>query len=297
MRPLLMSRDISTTRLGGTHGCDGPWVPLGVLLMTIGLYRWGIPALPQPSRHMFLSAGKNHWAIRLSIVWHQRLQQCRDPERLRKLDRIAQAWRPRTRHPLPNPLTVVDNSTVNAFAAPGGQVVILRGLLEQTTSAEQLAGVLAHELQHVYLRHSTRAILEQTAGTLLLTAVSGNLSGGLAWGLQGAQTMGALHYSRSHEEEADIEGLRMMQAAHLDPTDMIAFYGTLQKSEQGHAGPPDFLRPTPTWAEGFATLRMLAGPPTTNARRLLPGEDWTDIRTLCRVQAAKRSSPDSADLP
>jgi predicted Zn-dependent protease len=74
-------------------------------------------------------------------------------------------------------LTVVDNSTVNAFAAPGGQVVILRGLLEQTTSAEQLAGVVAHELQHVYLRHSTRAILEQTAGTLLLTAVSGDLSG------------------------------------------------------------------------------------------------------------------------
>ena len=111
---------------------------------------------------------------------------------------------------------------INAFAAPGGQVVILRGLLEKTASPEQLAGVLAHELQHVYQRHTTRAILEQTATTFLLSAISGDLSGGLAWGLEGARTLGSLHYSRTHEREADIEGLRMMQAARLDPAAMIS---------------------------------------------------------------------------
>lgn len=271
---------------------------LGVLLMTIGLYRWGIPGLAAAITPYVPVSWEESLGRQVVDRLAPTAQQCRDPERLRKLDRIAQALATTNpTSPYRITLTVVDNSTVNAFAAPGGQVVILRGLLEQTTSAEQLAGVVAHELQHVYLRHSTRAILEQTAGTLLLTAVSGDLSGGLAWGLQGAQTMGALHYSRTHEEEADIEGLRMMQAAHLNPTDMIAFYGTMQKSEQGHAGPPDFLSTHPDMGGRLATLRALAGPPTTNARRLLPGEDWTDIRTLCRVQAAKRSSPDSADLP
>lgn len=109
--------------------------------------------------------------------------------------------------------------------------------------------------------------------------------------------MGSLHYSRTHEEEADIEGLRMMQAAHLDPAAVIAFYGTLQKSEQDHAGPPDFLSTHPDMGRRLATLLALAGPTPTDARPLLPGEDWMDIRSLCRIQAARRSSPDSADLP
>ena len=125
-------------------------------------------------------------------------------------------------------LSIVDAPAINAFAAPGGQVVILRGLLEKTASPEQLAGVLAHELQHVYQRHTTRAILEQTATTFLLSAISGDLSGGLAWGLEGARTMGSLHYNRTHEREADVEGLRMMQAARLDPAAMISFYEVMR---------------------------------------------------------------------
>lgn len=271
---------------------------LGVVLLLIGLYRWGIPGIASAATPYVPVMWEE--SLGRQIVEHlaPEMQQCRDPDRLRKINEVVQtlaATQPAS--PYQITLSVVDNPAVNAFAAPGGQVVILRGLLEQTTSAEQLAGVLAHELQHVYLRHSTRAILEQTAGTLLLTAVSGDLSGGLAWGLQGAQTMGALHYSRTHEEEADIEGLRMMQAAHLDPTDMIAFYGTLQKSEQGHAGPPDFLSTHPDMGGRLATLRALAGTMPTDARQLLPGEDWTDIRTLCRLHPARHSSPDSADFP
>ena len=84
---------------------------------------------------------------------------------------------------------------------------------------------------------------------------------------------------------------------HLDPAAVIAFYGTLQKSEQDHAGPPDFLSTHPDMSQRLTTLLALAGPPPTDARRLLSEEDWTDIRSLCRLQTARRSSPDSADLP
>ncbi|HMV56847.1 MAG TPA: M48 family metallopeptidase [Nitrospira sp.] len=271
---------------------------LGVIVMLIGLYRWGIPGIASAATPYVPIMWEE--SLGRQIVQHlaPETQQCREPERLRKIDQVVQtlaATHPDS--PYRITLSVVDNPAINAFAAPGGHVVVLRGLLEQTGSAEQLAGVLAHELQHVYLRHSTRAILEQTAGTLLLTAVSGDLSGGLAWGLQGAQTMGSLHYSRTHEEEADVEGLRMMQAAHLDPTAMIAFYGTLQKSEQDHIEPPDFLSTHPDMSRRLATLLALAGPPPTDARQLLPGEDWKDIRTLCRLQTATRSSSDSPDLP
>ncbi|MGC3973354.1 MAG: M48 family metallopeptidase [Nitrospira sp.] len=281
------------TRLAWTLGAA-----MGVLLMLTGLYRWGIPGIASAATPYVPIMWEESLGRHIAEHLAPETQQCRDPERLRKIDQVVQtlaATHPGS--PYRITLSVVNNPAINAFAAPGGRVVILRGLLEQTSSAEQLAGVLAHELQHVYLRHSTRAILEQTAGTLLLAAVSGDLSGGLAWGLQGAQTMGSLHYSRTHEEEADAEGLRMMQAAHLDPSAMIAFYRTLQKSEQGQVEPPDFLSTHPDMSRRLDTLLALAGPPPTDAHQLLPGEDWKDIRTLCRLQAATRSSSDSADLP
>ena len=58
-------------------------------------------------------------------------------------------------------LSVVGAPEINAFAAPEGQEVNLRGLLEKTASPEQLAGVLAHELQHIYQRHTTQRSLNR----------------------------------------------------------------------------------------------------------------------------------------
>ena len=270
---------------------------VGVVLMVVGLYRWGIPGIASAATPYIPVAWEESLGRQVVAHLAPETQQCRDPERLRKLDHIVQtlaATHPAS--PYRITLSVVDAPTVNAFAAPGGRLVILRGLLEQTASPEQLAGVLAHELQHVYQRHTTKAILEQTAATLLLTAVSGDMSGGLAWGLEGARTMGSLHYTRNHETEADIEGLRMMQAARLDPAAMIAFYGTMERGAQDHAGPPDFLSTHPDMGERLATLIALAGPSPSDAQRLLPGEDWKDIRTLCRLQAGGRSASASPEL-
>ncbi|MFZ1503635.1 MAG: M48 family metallopeptidase [Nitrospira sp.] len=274
------------------------YAAVGVVLMVVGLYRWGIPGVAAAATPYVPVTWEESLGQQVVAHLAPEAQKCRDPERLQKLDHIVRtltATRPAS--PYRITLSVVDAPTVNAFAAPGGQVVILRGLLEQTDSPEQLAGVLAHELQHVYQRHTTKAILEQTAMTFLLTTISGDLSGGLAWGLEGARTMSSLHYSRTHETEADIEGLRMMQAAHLDPAAMMSFYGTMEKGALDHAGPPDFLSTHPDMGERLATLVTLAGPPPSDAQRLLPGEDWKDIRSLCRLQAGERSAALSLDLP
>lgn len=223
-------------------------------------------------------------------------RQCRDPDRLRKLNQVVQALAAtRPISPYRIRLSVLDDTGINAFAAPGGQVVILRGLLEQTDSPEQLAGVLAHELQHVYQRHTTRAILDQTATTFLLSAMSGDVSEGLAWGLDGARLMGSLHYSRTHETEADLEGFRMMQTARLDLAAMIALYRIMQKDGRDHAGPSDSLSTHPDMGERLAMLLRSAGPPTADIRTLLADDNWTDIRTLCRLQSRERLAPPYRD--
>ena len=77
---------------------------------------------------------------------------------------------------------------------------------------------------------------------------------------------------------------------------MIAFYGTMERGAQDHAGSPDFLSTHPEMGERLATLIALADPPPSNAERLLPEEDWKDIRTLCRLQAGGRSATVSPDL-
>ena len=71
----------------------------------------------------------------------------------------------------------------------------------------------------------------------------------------------------------------------------------MQNGAEGHAGPPDFLSTHPDMGERLATLITLAGPPPAEAQRLLPGENWNDIRTLCRLQPDSRPELVSLDLP
>ena len=85
---------------------------------------------------------------------------------MRQLDAIVARLAAATPTPRTIRAFVVDRKQVNAFAAPGGHVVLFRGLIEQAGNPEEVAGVLAHEIQHVAQRHATRA-LEASTGLLL----------------------------------------------------------------------------------------------------------------------------------
>ncbi len=139
-----------------------------------GLYMWGIPAAAAVL------------AARVPVSWEERLGQaavqeitaskrrCADAEREEAIGEIVKRLlEPQPRAPYTVRVIVVDDLTVNAFAVPGGQVVLLRGLVERARTPEELAGVLAHELQHVLQRHTTRLLLQHASTGLLLVAVSG----------------------------------------------------------------------------------------------------------------------------
>jgi predicted Zn-dependent protease len=122
---------------------------------------------------------------------------------------------------------LVDDPQVNALAAPGGAVVVFMGLLRATDSPEELAGVLAHEIQHVLLRHSLRAMvrgLGWRATLSLLFSGAGELGGATA-GM--VEQLGGLRYSRSQETAADVAGVRLLQSAQIDPHGMATFFEKL----------------------------------------------------------------------
>lgn len=257
---------------------------LGAIGVATVLYLWGIPALAALV------------ASRVPVSWEERLGQavvehlappgkrCADPTRRRVIDDIVTtltATLPRP--PYTFRVMVVNNSTVNAFAAPGGYIVLFHGLLERTRTAEELAGVLAHELQHILQRHATRALLQHASTGLLIAALAGDASGAMTYGLESARALGTLRYSRRNEEEADTEGMRMLLAAGIDPAGMIAFFEVLRKQGGETPGLLTYLSTHPSPADRMESLKALAAQSQRRPVKLLPDYDWRDITKICQA--------------
>jgi predicted Zn-dependent protease len=151
--------------------------------------------------------------------------------------------------PYPYSFKVIRDPSINAFALPGGPVYIHTGLIEAAANESQLAGVIAHEISHVALRHGTnqasRASLLQIPAMLASGALGDQSAGaqlgqlGLSVGLSSV----LLSYSRTAESEADALGARIMSETGYDPIEMAAFFETLQAA--GGARGPEFLSSHP----------------------------------------------------
>lgn len=101
-------------------------------------------------------------------------------------------------------VTVLDSDDVNAFALPGGEVFVFRGLLEaKAMNDDVLVGIVAHELAHAALRHGVRGLVRRNLLALVASALVGGLDAGTVSLVGGALSLGDLAYDRSMEEEAD----------------------------------------------------------------------------------------------
>ncbi len=143
-----------------------------------------------------------------------------------------------------------DPKTVNAFALPGGQVFITRGLYDRLEDEAELAGVLGHEIGHVINRHAAEHMATGRLGQLLTLAVGVGASSQDDRG-RNAQLVAAmvnqmtqLKFSRDDESEADHYGLRYMAQAGFDPTAMLDVMKIL-KEASGSSRQPEFLATHP----------------------------------------------------
>ena len=129
---------------------------------------------------------------------------------------------------------VIDDRQVNAFALPGGHVVVFTGLLREAGSPDELAGVLAHEIQHVVLRHSVHGLIRSLGWSATLQILFGG-TGPLSGIGAAASQLGNLKFGRDQETAADVEGLKLLQRAKIDPKGMVAFFEQLASKENGIA--------------------------------------------------------------
>lgn len=108
-------------------------------------------------------------------------------------------------------ITVVQEPVVNAFAVPGGHIVVFDSILGIMDAPEQLAGLLAHEASHIQLKHSTRSIFRELANSLIFNLIFGDYGDMSTIVAQHGDQLAGLSYSRSLELEADANGLELMQ--------------------------------------------------------------------------------------
>src|SRR5882724_10639602 len=145
---------------------------------------------------------------------------------------------------------VVNVKEINAFALPGGPMFVNRGMIEAARTDGEVAGVMAHELSHVLLRHGTAQASKATkygvgqiAGAVLGAIVGGGLGQVISQGTQFGLGTVFLRFSREYERDADIEGAQIMARAGYDPNDMANMFKTIQK--QGGSGGPQWLSDHP----------------------------------------------------
>ncbi len=258
---------------------------LAVIAISAALYMWAIPALAT----VVVSHVPVTWEERLGEGIIQKLappyKQCTEPKRMQAINKIVAALAATPPdHGYTFQVLVVSDPTVNALAAPGGYIVLFKGLLDRSDSAEELAGVLAHEMQHVIQRHGTRALLQRASIGILLAAMTGDVSSAATFGVGVASTLGTLSYSRRAEEEADTEAMRMLLASRVDPSGMVLFFEKLQRK---HGNSPEafkYLSSHPAAEDRITNLQALSRASHDEPRTLLPDFEWRDMDAICLVR-------------
>jgi predicted Zn-dependent protease len=148
---------------------------------------------------------------------------------------VAQA--PAPFNGLPWQFHVVNDPAINAFAIPGGHVYVNTGLIANADNAAELAGVMAHEINHVVARHSTEQLSRQYGLSILAGVALGQNPGQLAQIAAQLAAGGALaRFSREAEREADELGIQAMAAAGYNPIGMATMFEELLEHQQSSPG-------------------------------------------------------------
>ncbi|TSK05735.1 MAG: M48 family metalloprotease [Geobacter sp.] len=158
----------------------------------------------------------------------------RDPEVQAYIDGVGKRLLTGVRkQDFPFTFQVVQDESVNAFAIPGGHTYVNTGLIKAASSETELAAVMAHEMNHVVARHSTRQMTQQYGYSLIVSLLLGGQSGELsklAADLFGKA--GGMYYSREMESQADYLGVETMYKAGYNPEGMVSFFKKLDAAEE-----------------------------------------------------------------
>ncbi len=198
------------------------------------------------------------------------------------LSRLLLRLRPSNGYIEPIEITVIHSDLVNAFALPGGHIVIFSGLIDQAKSPDEVAGVMAHEITHVQLRHPTKALIRAIGLVGLLQALSGGTPGQLA-----GEAL-VMRQSRDAERAADTGALALLNHAEISPAGLADFFKRLiaRHDKEPKTGPDQildtlsgFLATHPGHAERLSAIEAAAQ----------DAGKTTQAMARCRLECSQRN--------
>jgi len=134
-------------------------------------------------------------------------------------------------------IIVVNSDVVNAFALPGGNIVVYTGLLKELKTYPELVALLSHEFIHVNNKHSTKSIFRQLGSRVFLSLLFGKFGSVTSVMIDQADKFKSLKYSRGLEKEADVEGLAILKERKIDPEGFVSLFKHLKDSAPASAMP------------------------------------------------------------
>jgi predicted Zn-dependent protease len=205
--------------------------------------------------------------IRRSVL-HQK-EACTGAAGQEAIDQLGARLQPPTITTLPLTIDVVQVEDINAFALPGNHIIVFSGLIAKAETPEMLAGVLAHEMGHLEMRHPTRGVIEQ----LGLAAAINLLAGNNAISNLG-QVMAGLSYTRDMERQADERAIALLRRADIRADGLAGFFAVLKREEKLHL--PALLSDHPGLDDRVsATQQDASGGPAMSAAA------WQAIKSMC----------------
>ena len=251
-----------------------------IAIVAIGsaMYVWGMGWVADQAARLMPASMENR--IGRAVVAILAPEETRCTDSARRLQPIVDRLRAATGSKQQFELIYVNQPLVNAFAAPGGYIIVFRGLLDQAETPQEFAGVLAHEMEHVLLRHSTRAIAREFSGRTLLSLMAVDSSGTPA-AIQAGAKLASLSYQRSDEEAADLAGVALLTRAHIPTDGLTAFFRRMQKDPALQLLSVKYLSTHPDMSERIdsieAQTKKTAGPPVP----LMTIDEWKQARQVC----------------
>jgi predicted Zn-dependent protease len=266
----------------------------GALVSLIAVYVFGVPLLAR----YIVPLVPTQWEAGLGETARQQVDQIigvnglvlrcdSDPDSLanRAIRSFAADVMDGTGSPFEPDIQVVRSTIANAFALPGGSSYYFSALLEQTESPDEFAGVMAHELGHVYYRHGLEGLIESSATGLLVGFVLGDLTGMSVAGGLGAAMIDT-RFSREAERQADQFAAAAGQRMGFRP----AALADLLERVAGDSDATQMLQifsSHPLTADRRTALE--AAPPPPAGRQVFSPDEWQAIKAMCGpAQPAER---------
>ena len=245
-----------------------------ILAVVLGVFFLSVPLLAGPLSMLVPASVEDRVGGEMIDELAKTTQFCRSDAGLAALDGVVDKIAATTDGTYTFKVYVANDEVLNAFAAPGGHIVIYRSIIAEAESPDEVAGVVAHEMAHITEGHPARGMVQA-----LGYGVFGLLTGGEdGVGARLVKTAITSTYSRDDELDADRSGVEMLNAAGLDSHGLNSFFDTLDAKGQEIPGALEFLSTHPTGDNRKEQLKDLVKdgtPAMTNA-------EWAALQQVCQ---------------